>query len=65
MSAIDDIYMVISNLDLGGIQCRNLPEVTLGRRGRPSLRILVIHRAKAFVMIGTLQSQWAIHDLCL
>lgn len=69
MSAIDEIYLAIANLSLGGITCRNLPQVTLevGQADLP-LRIIVpsTRGEGTFVMIGTLQKvEWAIHDLCL
>ena len=69
MSAIDDIYLAFANLDLGGITCRNLPEVTLEvAQADLPLRIMVpsTQGEGTFVMIGTLQKvEWAIHDLCL
>lgn len=69
MSAIDDIYLAFSNLTLGGVKCRNLPDVTLevGQADLP-LRVMVPNTSNdgTFVMIGTLQKvEWALHDLCL
>lgn len=69
MSGIDEIYLAVANLNLGGIVCRNLPEVTLevGQADLP-LRILIpsTQGDGQFVMIGTLQKvEWALNDLCL
>ena len=69
MSAIDDIYLAFANLSLGGVKCRNLPDVTLEvAQADLPLRMMVPSTSNdgTFVMIGTLQKvEWALHDLCL
>ena len=68
-SAIEAIYLAISNMKIGKVKSRNLPKVTLAvRNGSLPLRILVPSTAgdASFVAIGSLNKvEWAIRDLCL
>jgi hypothetical protein len=68
MSAIDDIYLAIANLSLGGIKCRNLPDVQylIEQADLPLRNLGPLSGEGNPVLIGTLQKvQWAIEDICL
>jgi len=69
ISAIEEIYLALANLELGGVKSRNLPEVKLQvRLADLPLRILVPSTTGelSFIAIGTLNKiTWDITDLCL
>lgn len=68
-SAIEDIYLALANLQLGGIKSRNLPEVSLlVEQGDLPLRLLLPSTLgeQTFRLVGSVQKiVWTIRDLCL
>ena len=68
-SVIAEIYLAVANLAIGGVKCRNLPEVQLSiEQADLPMRILLPSTKGdgGFVMIGTLNKiEWALRDLCL
>lgn len=68
MSVINDIYLGIANMSLGGVSSRNLPDLTLAiEQADLPLRLLLPPTTDgSFIAIGTLQRMtWSIRDLCL
>ena len=69
MSVVNDIFLGIANLNIGGVVCRNLPEVTLTvEQADLPLRILSpsVSSDASFIAIGELNRiTWSIRDLCL
>lgn len=68
-SVILDVYTAISNMALGGVICRNLPEVQLEiSEGDLPVRIMLpsTEGEGEFVAIGSMEKvTWQIRDLCL
>ena len=68
-SAIEEVYLALSNLEIGGVKSRNLGQVKLEiRQADYPLRILLpsTRGEMSFVMIGSVQKiTWKIRDLCL
>jgi len=69
VSVINDIFLGIANMNVGGVVCRNLPEVTLTvELADLPLRILSpsVSSDVSFVAIGEMNRiTWSIRDLCL
>ena len=69
MSVINDIFLGIANMNVGGVKSRNLPQVTLtiDQNDLP-LRLLSpsVSSDVSFVAIGEMNRiTWTIRDLCL
>jgi len=68
-SAIEEVYLALASMEIGGVRSRNLGQVKLEiRQADYPLRILLpsTRGEMSFVMIGQIQKiTWKIRDLCL